>query len=186
VLATVFGVDSKRLVSVGRDGAAKLTDARAGQFLENVNKLRGELSAVARHPDKDLIVIGGEDRTPYVYMMDRPRNMKVGEDATLVRELERQDGVILALAWSPDGKHIAVAGSAPSVNVYDAEAGKRVAACTGHSAGIYALAFSPDGSKLATGGFDGSVRLYAADCRLIKAFVPVPISSPAQSGGGVQ
>ncbi len=186
VLATVFGVASKRLVSVGRDGAAKLTDANAGQFLENVNKLRGELTAVARHPDKDVIVIGGAERIPYIYTMDRPRNMKVGEEATLVRALERQEGVILALNWSPDGKRIAVAGAAPGVNLHDAETGKRVATCTGHSAGIYALAFSPDGSRLATGGFDGAVRLYnAADCSLVKAFVPVPIS-PAEPSGGAQ
>ena len=59
VLATTFGVDSKRLVSVGRDRAAKLIDAGAGQFLENVNQLHGELSAVARHPKADEIVIGG-------------------------------------------------------------------------------------------------------------------------------
>ena len=49
-------------------------------------------------------MIGGEDRVPYVYLMDRPRNMKVGEEATLVRMLERQDGAIFALDWSPDGK----------------------------------------------------------------------------------
>jgi WD40 repeat protein len=187
VLATVFGVDSKRLVSVGRDGAAKLTDASAGQFLENVNKLRGELSAVARHPAKDVIVVGGADRIPYIYTMDRPRNMKVGEEATLVREIEPQEGVILALAWSPDGKRIAVAGAAPGVNLYDAEAGNRIGTCTGHSAGIYALAFSPDSSRLATGGFDGTVRLYnTADCKLAKAFVPVPITGPAESSGGAQ
>src|SRR5437667_2528786 len=64
VLATVFGIDSKRFVSVGRDRAAKLIDANAGQFLENVNQMRGELAAVARHPKKDEIVIGGEDRVP--------------------------------------------------------------------------------------------------------------------------
>jgi WD40 repeat protein len=182
-LATVFGVDSKRLVSVGRDGAAKLTDANAGQFLENVNKLRGELSAVARHPAKDVIVVGGEDRIPYIYTMDRPRNLKVGEEATLVRELERQGGAILALNWSPDGKRIAVAGAAPGVNLYDAETGERLASCTGHSAGIYALAFSPDGAALATGGFDGQVRLYDSACKLVKEFVPVPISAGQSSGG---
>jgi WD40 repeat protein len=78
-----------------------------------------------------------------------------------------------------------VAGAAPGVHLYDAEAGNRIATCTGHSAGIYALAFSPDSSKLATGGFDGTVRLYnAADCKLAKAFVPVPITTPAESSGG--
>src|SRR6266853_1948502 len=64
VLGTVFGVDGKRIVSVGRDRAAKLTDATSGAFLENINLLRGELAAVARHPAKEIVVIGGEDRTP--------------------------------------------------------------------------------------------------------------------------
>jgi len=183
----VFGVDSKRFVSVGRDRAAKLVDAEAGQFLENVNQMRGELSAVARHPNKDIIVIGGEDRIPYVYLMDRPRNMKVGEEATLVRKLDAQDGAIFALDWSPDGKRIAVAGASSRVTIYDAESGARVAACGGHTAGIYSVAFSPDGARLATGGFDGQVRFYsAADCALQKAMVPVPIATQAAVNGGVR
>jgi WD40 repeat protein len=182
-LGTVFGIDSKRFVSVGRDHAAKLIDANAGQFLENVNQIRGELSAVARHPNKDEIVIGGEDRVPYVYLMDRPRNMKVGEEATLVRMLERQDGAIFSLDWSPDGKRIAVAGAGPSVNLYDTETGALTASCKGHSAGIYSVAFSPDSARLAAGGFDGQVRLYrTADCSLEKAFIPVPLV-PVLSGG---
>ena len=180
VLATTFGVDSKRLVSVGRDRAAKLIDAGAGQFLENVNQLHGELAAVARHPKADEIVIGGEDRVPYVYRMDRPRNMKVGEDATLVRTLAAQDGAIFALDWSPDGTRVAVAGAGPGVNIYDAGTGASIASCTGHEAGIYAVAFSPDSKRLATGGFDGKVRLYRAeDCTLEKSFVPVPLEGGA-------
>jgi mono/diheme cytochrome c family protein len=184
VLGTLFGVDSKRFVSVGRDRAAKLVDAEKGQFLENVNQLRGELTAVARHPVKDIIVIGGEDRVPYLYMMDRPRNLKVGEEATLIRKLEAQDGPIYALDWSPDGKTIAVAGGGRQVNLYDAESGTKVAACGGHTAGIYAVAFSPDSSRLATGGFDGQVRIYgASDCRLERAMVPVPLADAPAEGG---
>jgi dipeptidyl aminopeptidase/acylaminoacyl peptidase len=187
VLATVFGADSKRFVSAGRDRAAKLTDAASGAFLENVNLLRGELSAIARHPKKDIVVIGGEERYPYIYLMDRPRNMKIADDTTLVRKIERQDGAITALDWSPDGSRIAVASASPNVNLYDAETGERKASCTGHAAGIYTVAFSPDGSRLATGGFDGKVRIYnTSDCSLLKAFVPVPLSPEAAQTGGVQ
>ncbi len=181
VLGTAFGIDSRRLVSVGRDRAAKLIDAAAGQFLENVNQLHGELAAVARHPKADEIVIGGDDRIPYIYRMDRPRNMKVGEDATLIRQLPAQDGAIFALDWSPDGRRVAVAGASSSVNIYEADTGVPVASCTGHAAGIYAVAFSPDSAHLATGGFDGQVRLYSAkDCALEKSFVPVPLDGGAQ------
>jgi mono/diheme cytochrome c family protein len=187
VLATVFGIDSKRLVSTGRDRAAKLIDAQSGAFLENVNLLRGELSAIARHPKKDIVVIGGEERYPYIYLMDRPRNMKIADDTTLVRKIERQDGAITALDWSPDGSRMAVAGASPSVNLYDPDTGERKATCKGHAAGIYAVSFSPDGKQLATGGFDGKVRIYnTADCTLLHAFVPVPLSAGAEHTGGAQ
>jgi tricorn protease-like protein/mono/diheme cytochrome c family protein len=178
VLDTVFGVDGKRIVSVGRDRAAKLTDATSGAFLENINLLRGELATVARHPAKDIVVIGGEDRTPYIYLMDRAKNMKIADDTTLVRKLDRQSGAIFALAWSPDGARVAVAGASPEVTIYDADSGKLVATCKGHDAGIYTIAFSPDGQTLATAGFDGQVRLYRTNTgELAKGFTPVPITA---------
>lgn len=181
VLATVFGVDSKRFVSASGDRAAKLIDANSGAFLENVNLLRGELNAIARHPKKDIVVLGGVERYPYIYLMDRPRNMKIADDTTLVRKLDRQDGAITALDWSPDATRIAVASQSASVNLYDPETGNKTASCTGHTAGIYTVAFSPDSTKLATGGFDGKVRVYnAKDCTLLHSFVPVPLSAGVQ------
>jgi WD40 repeat protein len=178
VLATVFGIDSKRFVSASGDRAAKLIDASSGAFLENVNLLRGELAAIARHPKKDIVVIGGAERIPYIYLLDRPRNMKIADDSTLVRKLDRQDGAITALDWSPDGIRIAVAGMAPTVNLYDPDTGEKKASCKGHEAGIYAIAFSPDSTKLATGGFDGKVRIYSTtDCALVRSFVPAPLSA---------
>ncbi len=183
VLSTVFGVNSQRLVSVGRDRAAKLVDAGTGRFLENVNLLRGELTTVARHPSRDVVVMGGDERIPYVYLMDRPKNMKIADDTTLVRKLGRQNGPIMALDWSSDGKLIAVAGAAPEVNIYDAESGALRWALKGHAAGIYSVTFSSDSQRVATAGFDGQVRLYdTATGKLVKEFVPVPMSAPV--GGG--
>ena len=177
VLGTAFGVDGKRLVSVGRDQAAKLTDASSGAFIENVNALRGELAAVARHPSRDLILIGGAERIPYLYMMDRPASMKIADDSTLVRKFEMQDGVIFALAFSPDGTQIAVAGASDEVPIYKTENGARMAACKGHR-GTYAVVFSPDGKHLATGGFDGKVRIYDVQSgKSEREFVPVPLES---------
>lgn len=184
VLASVFGADSKRFVSVSKDRAAKVIDAASGAFLENVNALRTELNAIARHPKKDVVVIGGEDRYPYVYNMDRPKNMKIADDTTLIRKLDRQDGPIFALDWSSDAARIAVAGISPAVNVYEAETGKLSASCKGHTAGIYAAAFSPDGKQLATGGFDGRLRIYdAANCQLVRSFIPAPLSTGSAAGG---
>jgi hypothetical protein len=125
VFGTAFSLDGKRLVSVGRDRAMKLTETATGAFLENLNLLKAELNSVARHPRKDWVLVGGEDRIPYLYTMDRPRALRVGEESTLLRQLERQDGSIIALAFQPDGRRLAVGGAATEVRIYDTDTGQR-------------------------------------------------------------
>jgi WD40 repeat protein/mono/diheme cytochrome c family protein len=183
VLGTVFGVDGKRVVSVGRDRAAKLSDAASGAFLENINLLHGELAAVARNPKKDIVVIGGEERIPYIYLMDRPKVMKTADDSTLIRKLPRQNGAISALAWSADGTRIAVGGMGAEVNIYNPDSGDLVASCKA-APGIYAIAFSPDGARVAMGGFDGRVRICnSMTGASIRDFIPVPIAMAVESAG---
>jgi WD40 repeat protein len=178
VLDTAFGIDGKRIVSVGRDRAAKLADAADGAFLENVNFLRDLLFVVARHPRRDYVLIGGADRVPFLYTMDRPRALKIADDSTLIRKFDEQEGAILSLAFNADGSRIAVGGMSHSVPVYETETGKQAAKCDIGSEGIYALRFSPDGKTLATGGFDGHIRLFnAASGDLLRDFVPVPIEA---------
>lgn len=185
VLQSVFGIDGKRIVSVSRDRAAKLADAATGAFRENVNLLRDKLYAIARHPRRDYVLVGGEDRVPYLYTMDRPRALKIADDSTLIRKFEEQKGKIFALAFSPDGSKLAVGGVADEVPVYDTESGRRVAVCGGHEGGIFVVAFSPNGQRIATGGFDGVVRLYDAETgEPAQSFVPVPLERNLSAAAG--
>ena len=175
VLGTLFDMEGERIVSVGRDRAVKLINASTGAFMENINLLRGELTAVARHPTRNAVVIGGEGRVPYYYSMDRLKKMRIADDSTIIREFERQEGEIFAFAFSPDGKQVAAASAAKEVPIYDVETGKRLASCQGQP-GVYTLSFHPNGRQLATGGFDGRVRIYAVESgEMLKAFIPVPI-----------
>jgi len=184
VFGAVFGIDGKRLVTVSRDRAAKLTDAGSGAFIENVNLVnptKEALAAIVRHPKKDWVLIGGEERVPYLYMMDRPRAMRIADDSTLIRKFEKQDGPILALAYSADAKYIAVGGASSVVHIYDAETGDAVGACSGHRGGIYTLQFHPDSRHLITAGFDGTVRIYDLSGKLEQDFVPVPLEKAVVS-----
>jgi len=175
VFGTIWGVDGKRLVSVSRDRAAKLTDSSTGAFIENVNLLKEPLSAVTRHPKKDWVLIGGEERIPYLYMMDRPRAMRIADYSTLIRKFDKQDGPILALAISPDAKRIAVCSAIGDVRIYDIDTGEEIAKCSGQHGGIYTLQFFPDNQRLAAAGFDGTVRVYDLTGKIEQAFVPVPM-----------
>jgi mono/diheme cytochrome c family protein len=182
VFGTIFSADGQRLVSVGRDRAVKLTEVASGSFLENLNSLRGELDCIARHPRKDWVAVGGEDRTPYLYTLNRPRALRVGEESTLVRQFERQEGSILTVAFRPDGQRLAVGGAAPSVNIYDTESGQKMVALGGHEGGIYTVKFHPREDRIVTGGFDGTLRIYEGETgKLIHSFVPVPLEKSAAS-----
>lgn len=64
------------------------------------------------------------------------------------------------LAWSADGKHLAVAAVSGPVVVFDAATGRPAHTLTGHGFGTTAVAFHPAEPVLATCGQDGKVRLW--------------------------
>lgn len=182
VFGTVFSQDGSQIVSVSRDRAAKLTDVAQGIFIENINQLKGELDCIARQPRHDNVLVAGEDGVPSLYMMHRPHSLLIGDTSTLIRDFEKQDGPVVAVAFSPDGQRIAVAGGADEIRIYQTDTGARLASYKGFEGGIYAVAFNPVREQLAAAGFDGKVRMYDLKSgQLARVFVPVPLEKQVVS-----
>ncbi len=72
----------------------------------------------------------------------------------------RHQGMVYAVAFSPDGKALASAGQDRDVIFWDAATGKEVRRWQAGMVGNRTLAFSPDGKHLAVGGMDGAIRFY--------------------------
>jgi WD40 repeat protein len=113
-LDTVFSVDGSHLVAVDRDGAVKLIEVATQRFVDNITSitpgaLKGGIAAVARHPKRDEVVIGGADGQPRVYRMHRLVSRVIGDDSNLIRELPPMKGRVWNVAVSPDGTRIAAA-----------------------------------------------------------------------------
>jgi WD40 repeat protein len=79
-----------------------------------------------------------------------------GQRATLVSP----DAGVPALAFSPGGSFLVVAGRDGLLQVRDESVDREWTIRTGHSGRVWSLALSPDGRSLITGGNDGVIRLW--------------------------
>ena len=68
--------------------------------------------------------------------------------------------VVLALAYSPDGKVLATAGEGHTIVLRDVASRTTLRTLPGHDDAVSSLAFAPDGRTLASGGFDRTIKLW--------------------------
>ncbi len=120
-LDTVFTADGSHVVSVGRDMAAKLTEVATQRFVDNITSitpgaLKGGIGTVARHPERDEVVVGGSDGVPKLYRVFRQTARVIGDDSNLIRRFDPMRGRVTGVDVSADGKRIAAISTLDGVS----------------------------------------------------------------------
>ncbi len=129
VLDTVFSAKGDHVISVGRDMTTKLTELATQRFMDNLTSitpgaLKGGLTCIDRHPERDEILVGGADGVPQIYRMVRLVQRRIGDNSNLIKRFPPMEGRIWAVDYSPDGKRVLAASSLDgngAVNIYSAE-----------------------------------------------------------------
>jgi WD40 repeat protein len=109
---------------------------------------------VAFGPDGEMLITGGL-LDAHAHLWDARRHIPVGPP------LSSGEG-LYDLAFSPNGKTIAGAGTDGTVRLWDVSGGTPLArpVLRGHDDIVESVAFTPDGSTLVSGGDDDTVRLW--------------------------
>ena len=162
VTALAFGAGGTRLAIAAWDRRhiqeVAIWDLATGRVIQTIDAGPRPIRAVAFSADGGRVAAGGGDVQSADSGWAGAWNAETG--ASLVT-LDRA-GIIMALAFHPDGSRLAAADFGDQIlHLWDLAAGTEVRQPA--PAAVSCLAFTPDGSRLASVGYDGQVHL--ADAR---------------------
>jgi WD40 repeat protein len=169
--------DSKIALLGMTSGMMTVFDPLPGKFLrfEPFNGHEKELTAAVFSHDDKWFATGGidgnvklwETQVAYKFQTDSI-NLKEKEPKPKPPEAKHtlkaaHPGGVTALAFSPDGKRFASAGSDGNVKIWNSQMAQLQATIEAHKGGVHAIDFSPDGESLATAGADKTFKIWPVD-----------------------
>jgi len=155
--AMAFSPDSKLLALRGPVYSFRLWDVASGKEIRLIDGHFGRVSGIAFRPDgAEIVTVSGDG-------MLRVWNVATGLCLRTIDVSPNQE--LWAVACSPNGRWIAVAGNDHTLKLLEAATGKEIYSLKARGYTIRGVAFSPDSHMLAFGGSDYIVRVLETDTR---------------------
>jgi WD40 repeat protein len=154
VWAVAISPNGKVVASGGDEGVIRIIDPATGKEIhEPLNGDDATVQTTEFSPDGKILATGGD--AGLLRFWDTATWKELGEPTSV-------DRGVWSLAWSPDGRTIAV-GSDVLLRFYDAEARTEVGVpIEAHDGIVYRTRFISRGSEVVTSGEDGRVRFWNA------------------------
>jgi len=162
VRALAMSADSKHLAAGGDDLAIQIWNVETGK---PGPQLAGNLDwtlCLTFSPDGKFLASGGYDKA--VRLWEMPSGKKFMDIApqppTPANTPQAPANTIYSLAFSPDGKQLALGGADAQIHLVNLADGKIVRSFTGHGSSVTGLAYHQSGTLLISCSKDHTIRLW--------------------------
>jgi RNA polymerase sigma factor (sigma-70 family) len=143
LLAVSQGGRSDTPEGVPGDGPIRIEDVVSGEHLLTLPQGKGQTQPLAFSPDNRLLITNTAGKTEYT--------SRVWETATAAELLTFPAIQNTRVAFSPDGRFLALTDRSQEILLWDLPGGKERQRFKGFGADVNILTFSPDGKRLVSG-----------------------------------
>lgn len=152
IASVAYSDDGQFLVSGSADKTVKVWDTKTGKCIRTLVGHKGKIISVDFSSDRHHVISGAEDGCVKLW--------NVVKGSCVETFMYFSNNPIVAVQFSPDGKHFFVAERSGNLSVWSCKTKQQVWRVLAHEGGAFTARYSPNGEMIVSSGHDDKLKVW--------------------------